>query len=250
MIDTKFNKFSKGIVWALLGVVSFLTVASAALLTARLIDYTSKDDKEVLLQSNFDEQLDLFSIQYENEKGDIVVSGSEGQKVIAPGTSVDYTIRLRNKDKSAIDYELIPEVSYESEYAVPIVVRMLDNDGNYIIGDAKTWATVEEVEGIVENKTLLKGESTEYVFQWKWDYESGDDEYDTFLGSIANEENVGVSVKLDLRAEANTSVGANGGVMKSGLGDIIAAGGAFVLLSGAVTVMIIYLVKRRKLGLQ
>lgn len=249
MMDTKFNKFSKGMVWTLLGVLGFLTVVSATLLAVRLANYISKDDKEVLLQSNFDEQLDLFSIQYENQNGEVVVSGAEGQKVVAPGTSVDYTIRLRNKDKVAIDYELTPEASNLSEYSVPIYVRILDDDGNYVVGDAKTWASIEEVSDVVEKKILLKGESTEYIFQWKWEFESGDDEYDTFLGSIVDKENVGVSVKLNLYAQANTEVGANGGVMKSGLGDIIAAGSTFVLLSGAVTVMIIYLVKRRKLGL-
>lgn len=246
-IDSINNRFSKGIVGTVLGILALLTVVSATLLTVRLIDYITRDDKEVLLQSNFDSQLELFSVQYENESGEITVSGAEGKKVVAPGTSVDYTIRLRNKDKVAIDYALIPNVSYTSEFSVPILVRMLDDDEKYVIGDAKTWATVEEIKTISEQKTLLKGESAEYVFQWKWEFESGDDEYDTFLGSIADAKNVGIFVKLDLHAEANTEIGANGGIMKSGLGNIIVAGASLAFLIAAVTLMIIYIVKKRKL---
>lgn len=245
-IDNKNNRFTKGIVSTVLVILVLLTIISAILLTVRLVNYIKIDDKEVLLQSNLSTQLELFSVQYENASGEITVSGMDGQKVVAPGTSVDYTIRLRNKDRVAVNYELVPDVTYTSEYVVPILVRMLDNDGKYIIGDAKTWATVEEIAMISEQKTLVKGESTEYVFQWKWDFEAGNDEYDTLIGSIGNEENIGISVKFDLHAEANTDIGANGGVMDSGLGYVIIAGISFVLLIVAITLMIIYIVKKRK----
>ena len=124
---------------------------------------------------------------------------------------------------------------------------MLDYDGNYIIGDAKTWVAISDLTPISNKRTLVKGESAEYIFEWKWDFESGSDEHDTFLGSISKEENVGLMVKFDLYAEANTDVGTNGGIMKSGLGDIISAGVAFVLLVAAIVLLIIYLKKKKEL---
>ena len=240
------NLFTKGVLGTALIILIILTVISAILLTVRLVEYIKVDDREVMLESDLDKTLEIFSVQYENASGEITVSGMDGQKVVAPGTAVDYTIRLRNKDNIAIDYELLPTVIFASEHVIPIEIRMLDYDGNYIVGDAKTWVAVSELAEISDRRTLVRGESTEYIFEWKWDFESGDDEHDTFLGSIANAENVGLTVKLDLHTEANTDVGINGGVMASGLGEIFLIGLMFILLIAALMLLIIYVVRKRK----
>lgn len=234
----------RGLLGTVLGFVAALTVISAVLLTIRLVDYVKRDDREVLLQSGFDKQLEIFSIQYSNESGELSVVGLDGKSVIAPGTKVEYTIRLRNKDDIAIDYEIAPIVTYTSEHIVPIRLRMIDDDGNYLLGDAKTWAAVEDIESLSEKSTLVKGDSSEYIFQWKWAFDSGDDAYDTFLGSLARDEEFGVTVSFDLRAEANTSIGANGGVRESGLGDILVTAFALALLAASTTLMIVYFVKK------
>ena len=241
------TRFKKRIFGTALIILILLTLLSAILLTIRLINYISVDDREVMLESGFDKPLDIFSVQYKNSSGEITVSGMDGQKVVAPGTAVDYTIRLRNKDKTAIDYELVPTVTFTSEHVIPIEVRMLDYDGNYIIGDAKTWVAASELTAVSDSRTLVKGESAEYIFEWRWEFESGNDEYDTFLGDIPNAENVGLTVKFELHAEANTDIGANGGVIKSGLGDIIIPGIAFILLIVAIVLLIIYLKKKKEL---
>jgi hypothetical protein len=57
---------------------------------------------------------------------------------------------------------------------------------------------------------------------------------------------VGLEVAFNLLAEANTEIGKNGGIMKSGLGDILFAGVAFVMLSSAIALNVILLVKKRK----
>lgn len=245
-IINKQNQFITRMLGAIIAILSILTVLSGVLLSIRLIDYIKIDDKEVRLTTNMDAEFDMFAVQYENESGDVTVSGADGQKVVAPGTSVEYTIRLRNADKTALDYVLIPKITYTSEHKIPLLIRMLDTEHNYVIGDETTWVTVEDIANISATKTLVKGESTEYYFQWKWDFESDNDEYDTFLGSTANKENVGLEVAFTLRAEANTDIGTNGGVMKSGLGNVIAAGSAFVMLGGAITLNVIILVKKRK----
>lgn len=242
----KYTRFTKRAFVSALIIIVLLTIISIILLAIRLIDYINIDRNEVLLNSNFDNQLDLFSVQYENTSGEITVSGIDGEKVVAPGTSMEYTIRLRNKDKIAIDYELIPNISYTSDHAIPILIRMLDDNGEYIIGDAKTWVTIDEIITQKGRGTLLKGQSAEYVFQWKWEFESGDDYYDTQLGNDATKENIGISVKFDLHAEANTDIGVNGGVIESGLGDIIFAAVVLVMLAAAITLMILIIVKNKK----
>jgi len=224
-------------------IMIFLMVVSAILLAIRLVNYIKIDDGEVLLQSGLDTELDIFSVEYKNATGEITVEGMDGQKVVAPGTSVDYTIHLRNKDKVALDYELIPSAAYTSEHTVPVLVRMLDDDGNYIIGDAKTWVAIHDIGEVSDAATLVKGESTEYVFQWKWEFETGDDAYDTSLGNLPTDANVGVSVKMELHATANTDIGTNGGVWRSGLGEILFAGLVFILL--LIAIILILLKKKR-----
>lgn len=240
------RRFGRGVLWTALVLLSILTLISAALLTVRLTGYVKRDDSEVLLQSNFDKQLEIFSVRYNNESGELVVSGANGQSVIAPGTKAEYTVRLRNKDNVAINYELVPRVSYTSEHVVPVLFRMIDDDGNYLIGDAKTWIAAEDIGQISELGTLVKGDSTEYVLQWKWKFESDDDEYDTFLGNFVKDENIGITVGFELNAEENTDIGANGGVIRSGLADIIADGLTLTLLIASIVLIMICLVKKHK----
>lgn len=240
------KRFARGVLGTVIAILAVLTAISAVLLAIRLSDYINRDSAEVLLKANVSKRLEIFSVQYDNKSGEITVTGMDGQRVIAPGTKVDYTVRLRNKDKIAIDYELVLTVEYTSEHTVPVRFRMIDDDENYLIGDEKTWVALEDIGQVSDMGTIVKGGSEEYEFQWKWEFESGDDEYDTFLGDLAKDEIVGVKVGFEIHAEANTDIGANGGIMGSGLGDILIAGFALLLLLAAIVLLIVYLVKRRK----
>ena len=240
-----YHPYVRRLIGVALAVLILLTLLTAMLLAIRLAEYIKIDEREVLLQSNMNQGLDLFSITYQNDSGEITVHGLDEQKVVAPGTSVEYTIRLRNKDKVALDYSLIPDVTYTSEYAVPVVFRMLNDNGEYVIGSAKSWLTAEEIGQLSEQDTLLRNESTEYVFQWKWDFE-GDDAYDTLLGNESTRENVGLSVSFTLLAEANTTLDVNGGLRGSGLGDILFNALALLLLLIAIALLIWAFSKRKK----
>lgn len=244
----KRSRFVRGSLGAVIVILAILILLSGTLLSIRLIDYIQVDEREVRLTSNLQTQVDLFSVQYKNASGEITVSGADGQKVVAPGTSVEYTIRLRNADKTAIDCELIPKSTYTAGHALPIQVRMLDAQHNYIIGSETTWVAIGDIAGMSAEKTLVKGESAEYYFQWKWEFSSGDDAYDTFLGSLSNTENVGIEVAFTVQAEANTDIGTNGGIMQSGLGDIIAAGITLLLLIVAIVLTVLVFLKKRKSG--
>lgn len=244
IVTGNYLKTRPGIAVALLSV---LTVSSTVALSVQLYNFININEREILMTSDLEKKLDLFSIYYENDSGEITVCGADTEgKVIAPGTKVEYTIRLRNKDNVAIDYMLIPDVSYTSEHSVPILFRMVDGNGNYVIGDAKSWVSIEDIEETFEQRTLGKNESTEYIFEWQWEFESGDDEYDTIIGTLAKEECIGVSVKFDLLAEANTSVEANGGFISSEIGEMIVSCLAIAILGTTITLLIITAVKEKK----
>jgi hypothetical protein len=100
-----------GTFWLGIAILIILLLLSIIVLGIRLGDYAHVDDREVMLKSNMDTELDIFSVTYKNKTGEITVEGLDGEKVIAPGTDVDYTVRLRNKDNIAIDYTLIVQVA-------------------------------------------------------------------------------------------------------------------------------------------
>jgi len=230
---------------AAVSMIGVVTITSGVMLSAQLVDYASIDEREIRLSSNIHTQFDVFSAEYENALGEISVSGMDGNKVIAPGTSEEYTIRLRNADDVAIDYVMVPTVSLLSETSIPIMFRMIDSEENFIIGDSKTWVSVEDFAAVAEENTLRKGESTEYYFQWKWDFESGDDRYDTELGNQG--EGLGVKVELNIQSEANTAIAENGGVSESGVGELVASAVSFFMLASAGALFVVMLVLKRKM---
>lgn len=204
------------IFWTAVAVLVLLLLISLVVLSVRLYVYSAADNRAVSLKSNMDTKLDVFSVEYKSASGEVSVSGTNGEKVIAPGTDVEYTIRIRNTDTVAIDYDLVPTVTLLSDHKLPIVVRLLDPEDNYLVGDAKTWVEPEVMNTINEKATLGKGEAVEYLFQWKWPFESGDDAYDTFLGDTTITEKIGIQVSFSIHAESNTTLEDNGGFFGSG----------------------------------
>lgn len=244
-----FTKAFKGFMnsktfWTAFAILVILFIISTVVLSIRLYDYIKVDDREVLLKSTMDESLDVFAIEYENESGEITVKGAEGQKVIAPGTDIEYTLRIRNKDNVALDYSFTPVLEHTSEHKLPIVVRLLSPNDDYLIGNETTWVKIDELGDKEFSGTILKDESLEYVFQWKWPYESGDDAYDSFLGSSAESGEVGLDLSFTVHAEANTSAVANGGIFASPAGRFIVILIIAILLAIAITLLLIYIIKK------
>lgn len=231
--------------WVAIVILILLLIFSIIVLSIRISNYSKADEREISLKSNMDAELDIFSVIYQNSSGEITVEGADGQKVIAPGTDVEYTVRVRNVDKVAIDYQLVPHAEFLSEHEIPIVIRLINNNEEYLVGDAKSWAEIEELNGVVDRHTLASGETAEYVFKWKWPFESGDDAYDTFLGNITEDEAVGVLVTFTIRAEANLDLDVNGGLWGTSLGRTILILIFAILLLIAIILLLISLLKRR-----
>lgn len=240
----KKSRFSVGMFWTAIAILFVLLILSLIVLCIRIGEFSKHDDREVMLKSNMDADLDIFSVIYRNSTGEITVEGVDGEKVIAPGTAVDYTVRLRNKDKIAIDYTLTTEVGFLSEHEIPVNFRLIDPDDNYLAGDAKTWADVKALSNVSHSDTIERGGSAEYIFQWKWPFESGDDAYDTFLGNISDKD-VAIKVTFTIHAEANTSLEANGGFWQSGMGRTVLWIIFFILLLIAIILLLLSLIKNK-----
>ena len=240
-----------GTFWPGIFILVILLIMSFIVLGFRMAEYANRDNREVMLKSNMDMELDIFSATYKNEDGKVVIQGTEGKKVIAPGADVDYTVRLRNKDNVAIDYTLIAQVKTVNEHVlpgveIPLEFRILDPEDNYIAGDAKTWVTMAEIDGLSHNGTIKREESAEYIFQWRWPFEGSSDELDTLLGSLSDLD-MGVQISFTLRSEANTSLEANGGFWGSGLGRGVLIFIFALLLLIAIILLIIAYFKRKQI---
>ena len=232
--------------WCAFAILVILFIISIVVLSIRLHDYTKEDDRSVSLRSSMDESLNVFAMEYQNDSGEITIQGQDGAKVIAPGTDTEYTLRLRNTDKVALDYTFVPDLKFTSEHKLPIVIRLLDHEDNYIIGNETTWVALDEVGDVECSGTLMKNQTAEYVFQWKWPFESENDEYDSFLGSATLDENIGVDLDFALHAQANTTVASNGGFFKSPIGNIIVISIIALLLISVIILLLIYIIKKLK----
>ena len=244
-IDRK-RRTRKSIFITALAIVIIVTILSAILLAVRLVDYIKVDDRAVSLRSSMDDKLNVFAIEYKSATGDITVQGSEGAKVIAPGTDIEYTLRMRNVDKVAINYSFTPAVEFTSEHEIPILVRLLGPDDKYVIGSETEWIPIAEIGDVSGSGTLGVNETAEYVFEWKWPFESGDDAYDSFLGSANFAGGAGLDLSFNIHSEANLSSDANGGFFTAPQGKVVRILIIFILLLIAVILFIIYLVKRIK----
>lgn len=239
------NREVKSATKGLLLVIAILTAIITILLATQLTNYAYRNGKEIGIQSNIDEVFNIFSVQYRNKSGKVTVSGLEGKNVIAPGTSAEFRIRIKNVDKIALNYDVTPSVRFTSEHRIPILVRMIAPDGTYIAGDEETWVDIEALNECIGHNTLRKRRSAEYVFQWKWDFESGDDAYDTALGSAALTAEIGLQVDFSIRAEANTDIETTTGMMEINARSIALLCALLFTLILAFILTIAYMKKRK-----
>ncbi len=212
---------AKGAFWTALIILILLLLFTSTLLALRFADYITVDNKEVQLQTNMDADIDMFRVEYKNASGEITVVGADDQKVVAPGTSVEYTIRLRNNDRAALDYMLTPKFTQTPGYEIPILVRMIGPDGKYVIGTNIDWVPISQLPQDGPEGTLNVEQSAEYIFQWKWAFESGNDEYDTFLGSAAVDKDIFVHAVFGIYAMANTQIATGGGLFSTSFGKLM-----------------------------
>lgn len=174
-------------------------------------------DKEQTWQKTT--QIDIFRSTYENGERVVTVVGRNGDKVVAPGTSNTYLFYLNNDGDVAIDYTMLVTATVSDnlkEYTVPVRVRLFDETGAWLCGSADAWKNFSELNGTTKNGVLGAGSYSACFLEWEWPFESGDDEFDTLLGDLAVEEDLVLTIRIDVSAQYNPDPSAPGGNPQTG----------------------------------
>ncbi len=240
----KLNRISLPGLWLTVVLLIILILATLTLLGSFIMGYVGGEpnvievmaDSSVVAQMYGDESLpggalpemeaswetetsvDLFKTAYTGPDGTITVESSNGDKVIAPGTSNTYYFTLKNTGNIALDYTLILEGVFKlADKDIPMFVR-LSRDNDWIMGSADSWIHVDEMKEILESDTLPRGKSATYLFEWMWPYEMDDetdilvgDLLDTLIASDANDTELGdlyfdVDSQFVLNIEINSMI--------------------------------------------
>lgn len=123
--------------------------------------------------------------------------------VIAPGTSNTYTFTLANNKKLPITYTVSIEGANDSQYTIPVWVKITGPDGKSMTGDEKVM--LKDFDTIYETNYLEGGESKLYTIFWEWPFERGEDSYDTSLGDTAVNEEIDCHMSIRVVAEYDLS---------------------------------------------
>lgn len=147
-------------------------------------------------------EIEIFKISYANGENVVTVHSDDSDKLLAPGTENEYTFWLKNTGNITAHYTMETEAYFSnSEYAIPVEVRMKDYSGNYLLGDDVSWDEVLRLNEISDTASLGPNSYASYTLEWQWPFES-DDEYDTLLGNLALEEDLTLTIVIRTIATA------------------------------------------------
>lgn len=156
--------------------------------------------------------VEIFRVSYENGEGKVTVNSGRGDKVLAPGTENEYIFTLQNTGNVGLDYTLTMEAYFsDGEKIIPVVARLVDYEGNYLVGSADGYADVLELNKVLVEESISAGYVAPYTLQWQWPFE-GDDAYDTWLGDLAENEDISLTIVIHTTAEQ----GGEGGLPSTG----------------------------------
>lgn len=198
-----------------------------------------------------DTQVEIFRVSYINGEQKVTVKGENGDKLIAPGTESSYTFKLKNNGNTALDYTVCVDACFSSEdITVPIVGRISRYDGQWICGGKNSYADVKALDSAQDSETLAAGRYTYYTLDWRWQFESGNDEYDTLLGNMAADEDLLFTIRLVTAAAENPDPYSGGGLLSPKTGDDrhIALCLSLVIVLIIIMILLIILSKRREKG--
>ena len=71
------------------------------------------------------------------------------------------------------------------DYDINLTYRLKKN-GEYVIGDDNNWVTAEQLK--TEFSRLSSNNNDSYMLDWKWEYEAGRDDVDTYIGENMTDE--------------------------------------------------------------
>lgn len=206
-----------------------------------LSSFEIQDDNTVWLGQT---DIEIFRISYENGEGNVTVNSANGDKLLAPGTENEYHFTLVNNGDSNLDYTLQMEAYFsDGEMVIPVEARLMDYTGTYLVGSAESYADVLELNNVNRQESITAGYVMPYTLQWQWPFD-GDDEYDSWLGNLAEDEDITLTIVIRTVAECNES--SEGGIPpKTGDSSSIAVIGGLMAVSVCGIVMLLILPKRR-----
>ena len=193
------------------------------------------DDRVWTTNSKFE----VFSISDENGEKKITVQSSNEDKVIAPGTEFSYVFKIKNTGNVALDNEVqVNAYITPDDVIIPITGRLSRYDGKWIAGDRENYAEVDELDLAADVTTIGAGKYAYYVLDWKWPFESGDDELDTMLGDMSVTQEITFTLEVTTYSVESPDLGADGGIGAPQTGDTsnlmlwlaVAIGALFILL--------------------
>lgn len=207
VVETKDNKKprGKGLI-ILLIMILILFLLSTIVLGSRLYRLATIDRYTVDMGlGEPDGSIELFRIEYENERGEVIVKGVNADNVVAPGTAVNYDIRLRNNDDVVIDFLMTPTAEFLTGDAVPVEFKIMDSYGNYLLGNDTEWATAADMNALAHKGSIHPNEVFTYHVSWRWIFEVGDDQnaYDTYLGNQNGTVLPGIRVGIETQSSVN-----------------------------------------------
>ena len=155
------------------------------------------------------EEVKIFKVSY-NETGEVTVKTCDGDKLIAPGTNWKYDFTVRNTETFSMDYTLRVEAFVTgTELTLPVLGRMKGPNGWMTAGEGE-YVPVLELDGLSHNGVLAGGNTEDYKLSWKWPFESGvgsdleaADAFDTMLGNLAVDEDLVLTIRFYIYAEAD-----------------------------------------------
>lgn len=141
-------------------------------------------------------QIDVFNHGDSHVKTDGTGSANN---VIAPGTSHEYTFALQNSENSTVKYSLSITGANDSDYNIPIQLRITNSDGASLTGG--DWVELADFDEANDSGVLNSQSENQYTIEWKWEFETGSDDYDTFLGNTAVNEEIPCHINISVIAE-------------------------------------------------
>lgn len=161
--------------------------------------------------------VDMFKAQYENGEGTPTVVSQDGTKLIAPGTKTTYRFTMNNDGNMAVDYftdlDFVLKIGNETvtDYQFPLQVRLLNDRGEYLIGNENTYEQVAKAS-LDQYRSILGAKSFEtFELQLIWLFEGGNDELDTMYGDLSAEKGVTLTLTINTTAEESLDPTAQGG---------------------------------------
>ena len=192
-------------------------------------------------------EVEIFKVAYENGEGIVTAKSFNGEKIVAPGTENSYTFKLKNNGTEGLTYTLnVDAYITPGDEMIPIEARLSRYDEKWIVGGPDEWVGVPVLDTASDEASLSPGRYAYYTLDWRWPFESGNDEYDTYLGNLAEEEDITITIVISTTAVMDPEGEGDEGLVPPDTGDNSILSLWISLAVGAAVFLIIILVYKIK----